>query len=186
MSQKRSECLQMRADREIFMDQKVSFESRQCKCWVSSFDQLPCTALETQRCHYLVVWKMTPQASFSPSNFSLYIIVSVWPIYHPVSFSRSATPFLTLPLSVPHSPPFSPQHLHHTLCPGQPLIIFTHQNVDQLHFMWIENHKFCSAWTAPRLESSFRLFSDKRTHWGKDRKCKREMITSLNTNSPKL
>ncbi|CAB1459735.1 unnamed protein product [Pleuronectes platessa] len=28
--------------------------------------------------------------------------------------------------------------LHRTLCPGQPLITFTHQNVEQLHFMQIE------------------------------------------------
>lgn len=65
----------------------------------------------------------------------------------------SAAPFSTLPISFPASlPPLpsSPQHLHRTLCPGQPLIIFTHQNVDQLHFMRIGNHKFCSAWPAPR------------------------------------
>lgn len=99
-------------------------------------------------------------ASVSVTIFPPYITESVWPVYHPVSFSflplpspQSLSPFL-----LPSLLPSSPQHLHRTLCPGQPLIIFTHQNVDQLHFMRIENHKFCSAWTAPRLKSCFSLF----------------------------
>lgn len=127
-------------------------------------------------------------------SFSPYIMASVWPIDHPVSFSFSHSLFQaphlrsSLPPSLARSLaplPSSPQHLHRTLCPGQPLIIFTHQNVDQLHFMRIENHKFCSAWTAPRLESCFTLFtsmSTSGTNWhikrGTERGAERKWIFS--------
>lgn len=84
----------------------------------------------------------------------------------PCLLAFSSTPFPFQQSLSPSLPP-SPQHLHRTLCPGQPLIIFAHQNVDQLHFMRTENHRFDSGWTAPRLDSCFSGFtsvSTSRTH----------------------
>lgn len=120
----------------------------------------------------LFQWVISTESQSKPVAVSFSVLApciteSVWPVYHPVSFSfchslfpQSLSPFLP-PLLLPSSP----QHLHRTLCPGQPPIIFTHQNVDELHFMRIENHKFCSAWTAPSRKSCFSPFAPISTFW---------------------
>lgn len=99
---------------------------------------------------YFLRSKTRPEAAAASSSQHLQPLTSresVWPVDSPCVLFLSATPFCHNPsllFLLPSLLPSSPQHLHRTLCPSQPLIIFTHQNVDQLHFMRIQNHKFCS------------------------------------------
>lgn len=110
----------------------------------------------------------------SVSFFPPYIMVSVWPVYHlvtffflPLPFPRSPSPFL-----LPSLLPSSPQHLHRTVCPGQPLIIFTHQYVDQLHFMRIEKPQVLFCLDSTQAQELFQSVHQQSLLFGQDQHIK--------------